>query len=38
MHGHMNVKLCAARSGTSYKTVPLTNLNKYLYNGKNEIN
>ena len=30
-------KVCTACSRTSYKTVPLTNLNKYLYNGKSEI-
>ena len=30
-------KVCTAWSRTSYNTVPLTNLNKYLYNGKSEI-
>jgi len=29
--------VCTARSRTSYKTVPLTNLNKYLYHDKSEI-
>jgi hypothetical protein len=31
-------KVCTAGSRTNYKTVPLTNLNKYLYEGKCEIN
>jgi hypothetical protein len=30
-------KVCTACSGTSYKIVPLTNLNKYLCNDKTEI-
>ena len=30
-------KICTACSRTSYKIVPLTYLNKYLYNGKSEI-
>jgi hypothetical protein len=30
-------KVCTAFSRTSYKIVPLTNLNKYLYNDKSEI-
>ena len=29
--------ICTACSRTSYKIVPLTNLNKYLSNGKSEI-
>jgi hypothetical protein len=29
--------LCTACSATSYKTVPLTNLNKYLHNDTSEI-
>jgi hypothetical protein len=31
-------KVCSAFSRTSYKIVPPTNLNKYQYNDKNEIN
>jgi hypothetical protein len=30
-------KVCATSSRTSYKIVPLTNLNKYLYSHTNEI-
>jgi len=30
-------KVCTARSRTNNKTVPLTNINKYLRNGKSEI-
>ena len=30
-------KLCTACSGTNNKIVPLTNLNKYLSNGKGEM-
>jgi hypothetical protein len=30
-------KVCTACSSTSYKIVPLTNLNKYLYNDNSEI-
>jgi len=30
-------KICTVYSGTSYKIVPLTNLNKYLYNDESEI-
>jgi hypothetical protein len=29
-------KVCTAFSRTSYKTIPLINLNKYLYNDKSE--
>jgi hypothetical protein len=29
--------VCTACLGTSYKIVPLTNFNKYLYSGKSEI-
>jgi hypothetical protein len=31
-------KVCAACSRTNYKIVPMTNLDKYLHNGKSEIN
>jgi len=30
-------KVCTAISRTGYKILPLTNLNKYLYNNKSEI-
>jgi hypothetical protein len=30
-------KVCTTCSRTSYRIVPLTNLNKYLYSGKSEI-
>jgi hypothetical protein len=30
-------KECTTCSRTNYKIVPITNLNKYLYNGKSEI-
>jgi len=37
LEGLIAKKVCTACSSTSYRIVPLNNLNKYLYNDNNEI-
>jgi hypothetical protein len=37
LEGFIAKKVCTAFARTSYKIVPLTNLNKYLYNDKSEV-